>query len=172
MRIRQVKPAFWTDKVTARLSRSARLTYIGLWMLCDDAGWIEAFDAEQAAAELFPWEPVGRRTREVAHDIDVLSEAGRVVISEDCGCLHVPHLAEHQRIAGHQTFAARDAHRRHQVATASDIPLPVATERRGIGTERRGTERRVEGAHARDEKSNDGEATDFRRRVGPFAVAR
>lgn len=141
MRIRQVKPAFWSDKVVARLPKPTRLAFVGLWMLADDAGWIECFDVEQAAAELFPWEHVKRRERDLAGDLERLRAAGRVVIHEPCGCLEVPHLPEHQRIAGHQSFGARDAHRKHSVAMGSDAVAPGSHGTVGNGRERNGTER-------------------------------
>lgn len=37
-RIRTVKPEFWTDEKMAKLSRDARLVYIGLWNHSDDKG--------------------------------------------------------------------------------------------------------------------------------------
>ena len=52
MRIRQVKPAFWTDARIAALPAPARLFYIGLWMVADDAGWLR-WDPSQIANELY-----------------------------------------------------------------------------------------------------------------------
>lgn len=143
MRIRQIKPAFWSDKVMAHLPKSTRLAYIGLWMLADDAGWIVRFDCEQASAELYPFEPVHRRERDMGIEVARLKDAERVR-GYDCGCLEVPHLPEHQRIAGRQNFTARDAHRRHlngSVATGSyaePTGAPVGNGRVGNGTERGG----------------------------------
>ena len=37
-RIRTIKPAFWDDSKIAKLSRDARLLYIGMWSFCDDIG--------------------------------------------------------------------------------------------------------------------------------------
>mgnify|MGYP001616291733 CR=1 FL=1 len=121
MRIRQVKPAFWTDKVMAGLPKSARLMYIGLWMLADDTGWIE-WDLEQAGAELFPFESVKRRERDLSADLETLTLAGRV-IRHDCGCLHVPHLEEHQRISGVRSVRAREVHAKHLPRTTKQDPL-------------------------------------------------
>jgi hypothetical protein len=158
MRIRQVKQGFWTDKVMARLPKCTRLIYIGLWMLADDAGWIESFDVEQAAAELFPFDSAHRRERDLAADVERLIVAGRVV-RHDCGCLVVPHLSEHQRIAGRQNFGAREAHMRSHSAPRSDVALPVATRSPGTvgnGRERNGT------VDAREAQ----EPTEFQERVG------
>ena len=37
-RIRSIKPKFWDDIKLGRLSRAARLLYIGLWSFSDDIG--------------------------------------------------------------------------------------------------------------------------------------
>jgi hypothetical protein len=38
VRIRTVKPEFWESESVGRLSRDARLLFIGLWNLADDSG--------------------------------------------------------------------------------------------------------------------------------------
>ena len=41
-----MKPEFWDDEVIGRLSRDARLLYIGTWNLADDEGrlrWSESY---------------------------------------------------------------------------------------------------------------------------------
>jgi len=38
MRIRSIKPEFWTSESVGRLSRDARLLFIGLWSFADDSG--------------------------------------------------------------------------------------------------------------------------------------
>lgn len=146
MRIRQIKPGFWSDKVIARLPKSARLAYIGFWQLADDGGWIDSFDLEQAAAELAPYESCGRRERDLSNDLEALIVAGRIV-RHDCGCLEIPHLVEHQRISGVRSFRSRDAHAKHSLLSAtqdplSDSPGRVSGKGRvGNGTERNGIAR-------------------------------
>jgi len=122
MRIRQIKPAFWSDKVVGRLPPRTRLAFIGLWMLADDTGWIDGFDVEQAAAQLYPYEPAARRERELSEDVDRLVAAGRVVRHE-CGCLHIPRLEQHQRINGKRSERARDAHAQHLQLLGKQSPL-------------------------------------------------
>lgn len=39
-RIRTIKPKFWDDRKLAKISRDARLTYIGMWNFSDDLGVI------------------------------------------------------------------------------------------------------------------------------------
>jgi len=55
-RIRTIKPEFWTDKKIIRLSRDARLFFIGLWNFADDNGVLEA-DPLQLKALIFPVDP-------------------------------------------------------------------------------------------------------------------
>jgi hypothetical protein len=165
MRIRQIKPAFWTDKLMARLPKSTRLAFIGLWMLADDAGWIESFDVEQAAAELYPWEPVKRRERELSVDVERLIEAGRVVRS-DCGCIQVPHLAEHQRVSGVRSFRARDAHAKHLPLSTKQSPLSDSPGTVGNGRERNVTERN---GSARAHDNEDGRGGRLKERLGEYA---
>ena len=164
MRIRQVKPAFWTDAKVAKLSYPTRLFYIGLWCIADDAGWL-AWDPEQVGAELFPYETPGRRLRHVERWCGELVEAGRLVI-HDCGCAVMATMPTHQRISGKQSFGARDRHQRHVVKhevaergsqVLSDSPGRVGN---GKGRERNGT---VGNGSARDQDRP--EETEFQRKV-------
>lgn len=161
MRIRQVKPAFWTDKRIAALPKSARLTYIGLWMLADDAGWIESFDVEQAAAELLPFDSAKRRERDLAADVARLTEAGRV-IAHVCGCLQVPTLPEHQRVGGRLVLTQRDAHAKNHARMDTE-PTSHASSHgmvgNGSGMERNVTVGNGMGAPARRKENGGDERT-------------
>lgn len=97
MRIRQVKPAFWTDAVVAALPAPARLFYIGLWMVADDAGWLR-WDPSQIANELYGYESRKRRERDVETYLALLVDAKRVVI-HPCGHVEVPKLTTHQHLS-------------------------------------------------------------------------
>ena len=57
MKIRSVRPEFFTDAKMARLSHSARLLYIGLWCLADDDGRGRLLP-KQIEGELFPYEKI------------------------------------------------------------------------------------------------------------------
>lgn len=98
MRIRSIKPAFWTDKTMARLSVGARLFYVGLWNLADDAGWLE-WDVEEMGAELFPYETPRRRERDMAKWAAELSSTDRIRIGT-CGHAVIPRFTEHQHLSG------------------------------------------------------------------------
>ena len=111
MRIRQVRPEFYTDAVTAHMSAAVQITYIGLWCISDDGGWL-AWDVPQIGALLYPYKSVRSRERLIDHAGAVLSEAGRLVL-HPCGCANIPTLVEHQRIGGTKSFTVRDKHRVH-----------------------------------------------------------
>ena len=108
MRIRQVRPEFFTDSVVSRLTPAVRLTYIGLWCIADDAGWL-VWDVEQVAAQLYPYESVRVRTRRVEEAGAALVNAGRVSLP-GCGCAFIAKLSTHQKIGGNKSFTVRDKH--------------------------------------------------------------
>lgn len=53
MRMRQIKPNFWTDEKVVELSPWARLLFIGLWQIADDLGRVE-WSAKRVKLLLFP----------------------------------------------------------------------------------------------------------------------
>lgn len=116
MRIRQVRPEFFTDPVTAHLPPAVQVTYIGLWCVADDAGWL-VWDVPQVGALLYPYTSVRVREARVAKAAEALVAAGRLVLM-DCGCARIPTLIDHQRIGGNKSFPVRDQHRVH---TSTDL---------------------------------------------------
>jgi hypothetical protein len=92
LRIRQVKPSFWSDAKLLKLPAETRLFYIGCWCACDDAGWL-VWDAEQIAIDLH------MRPAVVVRAMRAMTDSGRVVI-HGCGHAEVVHFVEHQRLAG------------------------------------------------------------------------
>jgi hypothetical protein len=152
MRIRQVKPSFWTDPTIASIGYPARLFYIGLWCVADDAGYIE-WKPVEIGALLFPYESTARRSRHIDEWTAALVAAGRLRVM-DCGCAVIPTLPSHQRIAGKQAFTNRDRHlsRHRSLSVATDSPVTVGNGRVGNGT--------------RDvSDSDDDEESDFKRLV-------
>jgi hypothetical protein len=98
-RARVIKPEFWEDPKVGRLSREARLLYIGLWNLADDVGNVQV-------------EPAFLRARLFAYDDDVtvahvdrwvaeLVEEGRLRPYRARGERYaaIPTFVKHQRIA-------------------------------------------------------------------------
>lgn len=124
MRIRQIKPGWWTDKEIRRgLSADAREFYIGLWMLADDAGWLD-WDVEVIAAELYPFgvsggllagDPFEEReacVRTWSAQLQSLNAKRPHLVIEDCGHARLTRLTVHQRFGGRPVFTVRDAHAR------------------------------------------------------------
>jgi hypothetical protein len=134
VRIRQVRPEFFTDAVVSRLTAPVRLTYIGLWCVADDAGWM-TWDVPQIAAQLYPYESVRVRERRVEAAGEALVLAGRMV-RFDCGCSFIPKLADHQRIGGTKSFPARDKHNVHTPTDESARNGRVGNGKLGNGTPR------------------------------------
>lgn len=56
-RIRTIKPKFWDDIKIGKLSRDARLLYIGMWNFCDDLGVIIA-DSIWLKSKIFPFDQI------------------------------------------------------------------------------------------------------------------
>jgi hypothetical protein len=137
LRIRQIKPAYWLDKDLRRgLNADQREFYIGLWMLADDAGWLD-WDCETVAAELYPYTSVRKREVNVvawAERLETLVPASPHLIRYGCGHARIPKLPDHQRFGGRPVFTCRDAH-------ARDCARPIADARPGRvgnGTESNG----------------------------------
>lgn len=122
MRIRQVKPEFWRDAKIADLPPVTRLTYIGLWMLADDAGWFR-LDVPAIALELYGWEPRKRREDAVGVAVVKLVDAGRIV-SFECGHGYIPTLESHQRfsVAAKRVYTFKKEHDLHTPAGDGDTP--------------------------------------------------
>lgn len=119
MRIRQVKPAFWTDGKIGHLPAHTRLFYIGTWMLADDAGWFDWQTAE-IGASLYPFDPVTTRERRVNEMGESLVSVGCLIVYQ-CGHAQVPHLVDHQRLAG-PTRRVDTTHRRHLNECSPAVP--------------------------------------------------
>lgn len=180
MRIRQVKPSFWSDAKLAELREPVRLFYIGLWMIADDAGWLRA-DVPEIARDLYGFDTRKRREANVAAWLDALEAAGRIERHE-CGHALVIKLREHQHLAG-ATKQVRTTEREHarcdppdhtpapQVpAGARKSPPTPAPVREGNGQVGNGSVRQgQEDAHAHEtKKKRPGESLEaWAARVGP-----
>jgi hypothetical protein len=131
MRIRQVRPEFWSDETLAALPLGARLFYIGLWGVADDAGWME-WRPVRIGALLFPYETAKRRQRDIDTWTERLVISGRLVLY-DCGCAQIPTLSRHQRVTGKQNFTNQETHTKHRVhkqapLTGKQEPLSGSTQ--------------------------------------------
>lgn len=56
-RIRTIKPKFWDDTKIGRISRDARLLYIGLWNFSDDIGVVIG-DSVWLKSKIFPYDQI------------------------------------------------------------------------------------------------------------------
>ncbi len=109
-RTRLIRPEFFADEVMASASIATRLVYIGLWTLCDDAGYFER-KPRQIAAALFPYDGPARRERVVWRALEELLGMHRVRYL-DCG-LHgvVPTLPKHGTKGGTKAETYLSRHR-------------------------------------------------------------
>ena len=119
MRIRQLRPEFFTDPVTGRLPAPVQVAYIGLWCVADDAGWLD-WDVPQIGALLYPYKSVHARETLIVKAGAALVAVGRLSVL-DCGCARIPTMPAHQKIGGNKSFTAREKHERHAVQTRMDL---------------------------------------------------
>ena len=133
MRIRQVKPSFWSDPLVSALPEATRLFYIGCWMEADDAGWLK-LDAAEVAHDLYGYENRARRERRVAAMFAELVAAGRIV-QHPCGHSEIPTLSEHQHLASstRQVRTVLNEHMKRCVAGHPQIPADPRGSARGDG---------------------------------------
>lgn len=97
-RIRTIKPSFFTSEDVSALPLRARLTWIGLWTHCDDAGRAKD-NGKLIKAALWPLDDVS--LRDVEEDLRTLAAHGRIVRYEVDGqrYLEVTNWSEHQKIS-------------------------------------------------------------------------
>ena len=138
MRIRQIKPAFWSDSRLAELPEATRLFYVGLWMVADDAGWFR-WDPVEVARDLYGYEGRAKRERRAVTMFDALAAIGRVR-AYPCGHAEVPRLAGHQHLAG-MTKQVRSSFNEHLKGCVSQLPAETRGDPQLPATPRLGKER-------------------------------
>ena len=129
MRIRQLRPEFFTDPVTAHLRPEIQVTYLGLWCIADDAGYLR-WDVEQIGALLYPYMSVRVRERRIEEAGRILHDLERVHL-HTCGCAVIPTLEKHQRIGGNRSFPIRDMHLSIHVRTSPAVTVSNVTVSNG-----------------------------------------
>lgn len=94
MRIRSVKPEYWTDRITGRWPPDVKLLYIGLWNVSDDQGRFE-WDLDLLRARLDPFGVFPRLQGALAD----LEGTGRVQKYEVDGQVYglIPTFERHQK---------------------------------------------------------------------------
>ena len=95
LRIRTIKPEFWTSEQVADCSRDARLLLIGIWNFADDSG-VHPYSPKRLKMEIFPGNNI--EDSEVASMVDELVRVGLLSKYEAQGgeFLHVTGFAKHQ----------------------------------------------------------------------------
>lgn len=96
-RIRTIKPGFFRSEDVSALPMRARLTWIGLWTQCDDAGRTKD-NAKLIKADVWPLDPV--TLADIEEDLSTLAAHGRIVRYEVDGrrYLEVVNWDDHQSI--------------------------------------------------------------------------
>lgn len=100
MRIRSIKPEFWTSEDIGALPWDVRLIFIGLWSYVADSG-VGRDNTKLIAADLFPLEDDPIETlATVSRGLATLSDAGLITRYQVKGkrFLHITEWASHQRI--------------------------------------------------------------------------
>lgn len=96
-RIRTIKPKFWDDVKIGRLTRDARLLYIGLWTFADDLGVVIA-DAVWLKSKIFPYDQL--QIKQVEAWLRMLEETGFIchVTVRSETFIYLPTFSRHQVI--------------------------------------------------------------------------
>ena len=175
MRVRLIRPAYWTDAdLHTRLSAEQREFYIGLWMLADDAGYL-AWDAERVGAELYPYKTAAWRRRLTAW-LEVLGpthvrllDCGRHVFIPNLTRFQTPPKPSSQVLREHLTCTPAGASGA-KVAPAGTNGAHVgqggtSTGLEGIGEDRKGSSPRAHAREAQSATTSEEAASEFRRRV-------
>lgn len=96
-RIRTIKPRFWDDIKIGKISRDARLLYIGLWTFADDLGVVIS-DPVWLKSKLFPYDPV--QLQQFDKWVDELLQHGFISLLsyKQDGFYYLPNFQRHQVI--------------------------------------------------------------------------
>lgn len=97
LRIRTLKPEVWQDEKVGKLSRDARLLFVGLITLADDDGRFRALDS-LVLGHVFPYDTDA--PRKLAKWMKELGKAGLVLIYEVDSVVYgaFPKWSSHQKI--------------------------------------------------------------------------
>lgn len=97
MRIRSIKPEFWESESLGRVSREARLLFIGLFSCCDDHGKARA-SSRLLASRLYPYDDDA--LRKLPSWIEELEKEGCIRLYKVNGesYLDIPKWLNHQKI--------------------------------------------------------------------------
>lgn len=146
-RIRSIKPEFFTSEDVAALPLRARLTWIGLWTHCDDAGRAKDH-VKLIKAAIWPLDQVS--LADIEEDLSTLAEHGRILRYEVDGrrYLAITNWGEHQRISN----PSKPKHPGPELSTGEGsrrphVVLSAGSHEEGKGREQ-GGDARVRAAHS------------------------
>ena len=149
MRIRSIKPAYWSDHdLQTRLTAAEREFYIGLWQQADDAGWL-VWDIHRIGAEIYPFRTVKARETFIeatAEKLTALDAHAPHLTIKGCGHAQVPKMPGHQHLSGKPVYNVGAAHSRdcpQLPADARGKPPTPAVYRHGKGSNGKGSNGRV-----------------------------
>lgn len=96
-RIRTIKPKFWDDIKIGRISRDARLLYIGLWTFADDLGTVIA-DPLWLKSKIFPYDQI--QIQQMKAWLTMLEKNGFIchVTVRSETFIYLPNFSRHQMI--------------------------------------------------------------------------
>lgn len=97
-RIRSIKPSFFRSEDVSALPLRARLTWVGLWTQCDDAGRAKD-NARLIKGDIWPLDSIN--LRDIEEDLETLADHGRIVRYEVDGkrYLEIVNWHAHQAIS-------------------------------------------------------------------------
>lgn len=97
-RSRVIKPEFWSDEKLARVSREARLTFVGLWNVSDDYG-VTKGNTSWIKSQLFPYDEDLKQTT-LTKWLSELEQAGFIVQfqSHDENFYYIRNFSKHQKV--------------------------------------------------------------------------
>jgi hypothetical protein len=161
MRIRTIKPEFWTSEQVTSCSVTARLLFIGMWNFADDGGRLPA-SVKRLKMEVFPGDPFGES--DMTGWVLELMEAGliRGYVAGGNPFLEITGWAKHQRI-DKPTFRYPAP---NTPGALDEQSTPETngdeTETNGDETERNGAERNGAESNGRETKVSTSGRTDGR----------
>lgn len=130
MRIRSIKPAWWSDHdLQTRLTAAEREFYIGLWQQADDAGWL-SWDVHRIGAELYPYRSAKTRAAFIeaaAEKLAGLDPDAPHLFIEKCGHARVPKMPLHQHQSGKPVYTVLNEHGK----CPKPLPPQIPAEPRG-----------------------------------------
>jgi hypothetical protein len=134
-RTRLIRPEFFADELMAQLSVTTRLMYIGLWTLCDDAGYLE-LEPRQIAAELLRYEGPAKRDRAIAQALDDLVAKKRVKLLECGEHAVIPTIPDHRIKGGEALFTIKKRHERRCLSSPTEPYVGLHSPADSVGLRR------------------------------------